>query len=126
MKNYRVTVNGNMYEVSVEEVSAGSSNTASESVNISNSAPIRPATEPKINTVSSNNGVKVTAPMPGIVLDIKVSVGQQVSKNDVVIILEAMKMENEIVSPTSGKVASINVNKSASVNSGDVLIVIEE
>jgi len=63
--------------------------------------------------------------MPGTVLDIKVNVGDSVSNGDVLMILEAMKMENEIMAPTAGKVASINVNKGASVDGGDVLIVIE-
>ncbi len=66
----------------------------------------------------------VTAPMPGNILDIKVNVGDTVSADDVVIILEAMKMENEIFAPASGKVVAINTTKGAAVNSGDCLIVI--
>ena len=66
----------------------------------------------------------VTAPMPGNILDIKVSVGDTVNADDVVIILEAMKMENEIFAPASGKVIAINTTKGASVNSGDTLLVI--
>jgi biotin carboxyl carrier protein len=69
-------------------------------------------------------GQSVEAPMPGTILDIKVSEGDTVANGDVLLILEAMKMENEIMSPAAGKVVSINVNKGASVNSGDVLIVI--
>ena len=66
----------------------------------------------------------VTAPMPGNILDIKVNVGDTVNADDVVIILEAMKMENEIFAPASGKVIAINTTKGASVNSGDCLLVI--
>jgi biotin carboxyl carrier protein len=63
--------------------------------------------------------------MPGTVLDIKVNVGDSVSANQVVIILEAMKMENEIVTPNGGKVSSINVAKGDTVNSGDVMITVQ-
>jgi biotin carboxyl carrier protein len=69
---------------------------------------------------------KVTAPMPGVVLDIKVAAGERVSQNQVVILLEAMKMENEIVTPYSGTVASVNVSKGDSVNAGDTLISIAQ
>jgi biotin carboxyl carrier protein len=62
--------------------------------------------------------------MPGTILDIKVAVGDSVNAGDVLIILEAMKMENEIMAPASGKVVSVNTTKGASVNSGDVLVVI--
>ena len=62
--------------------------------------------------------------MPGTILDIKVNVGDTVTSGAVLVILEAMKMENEIMAPVAGKVVSINVNKGASVNSGDVLVVI--
>jgi biotin carboxyl carrier protein len=63
--------------------------------------------------------------MPGTVLSIKVAVGDTVNSGDVLMILEAMKMENEIMAPAAGKVAAISVAEGASVNGGDVLIVIE-
>ncbi|MDO4349584.1 MAG: biotin/lipoyl-containing protein, partial [Eubacteriales bacterium] len=69
-------------------------------------------------------GEKVTAPMPGTVLDVKVSQGASVKKGDILLILEAMKMENEIMAPCDGTVKQVVVNKGASVNSGDALIVI--
>lgn len=127
MKNFRVTVNGNTYDVSVEELGASAGAVSSASAV---SAPIQatPKAAPASAPVPSGSegNVKVTAPMPGTVLDIKVSVGDNVKENSVVIILEAMKMENEIVTPSAGKVASVNVTKGASVNSGDVLITITE
>ena len=64
----------------------------------------------------------MTAPMPGTVLDVKVSVGQAVQAGETVVVLEAMKMENEIVAPQDGTVASINVHKGDTVNSGDTLV----
>ena len=67
-------------------------------------------------------GEKVCAPMPGNILDVKVKAGASVKAGDVLVILEAMKMENEIVAPQDGTVASINVNKGDTVNSGDVLV----
>ena len=66
----------------------------------------------------------MSAPMPGTILDIKVSEGDTVASGDVLLILEAMKMENEIMAPVGGKVVSVNTSKGASVNPGDVLIVI--
>ena len=66
--------------------------------------------------------MKVTAPMPGNILKVNVEVGQKVSKGDVLCILEAMKMENDIPCPQDGTVAAVNVQKGATVNSGDVLV----
>ena len=66
-------------------------------------------------------GEKITSPMPGTILDVKVAPGVAVKAGDVLVILEAMKMENEIVAPQDGTVAAVNVKKGDSVNSGDVL-----
>ena len=70
-------------------------------------------------------GEQVTSPMPGTILDVKVSQGASVKKGDVLMILEAMKMENEIMCPCDGKVASINAAKGAAVESGTLLCVIQ-
>ena len=91
MKNLTVTVNGVAYNVTVEE-----------------------------NTNAAGS-VPVNAPMPGTILDIKVKAGAAVKAGDVVMILEAMKMENEISAPQDGTIASIDVRKGDTVNSGDVL-----
>lgn len=110
MKQYKVTVNGTAYEITLEEIDAKDVKTA-------------PAAAP---VVASNNGdgESVTAPMPGNILDIKVSNGASVKKGDVLMILEAMKMENEIMAPVDGTVKSINVTKGGSVETGAVLCVI--
>ena len=113
MKSYRITVNGNTYDVQVEELGAGA---ASAPVAASAAAP----------AAQSGEGSSVTSPMPGNILDIKVNVGDKVSANQVVVVLEAMKMENDIVTPFAGTVASINVTKGQAVNSGDVLITVAE
>lgn len=127
MKNYTITVNGNVYEVSVEEGVAGVASTpvaAAPVVAPKAVAPtpqkVAPASAAPAAT-SSAGSVKINAPMPGKILGIKVNVGQTVKKGDVVIILEAMKMENEIVAPSDGTIASINVTVGANVESGEVI-----
>ena len=113
MKNYTITVNGNVYNVSVEE-GAG----AAPAVAPVAAAPVAaPAAAP-----AAAGAVKVNAPMPGKILAVKTSVGAAVKKGDVVLVLEAMKMENEIVAPQDGTVASIAVSVGASVESGEVML----
>lgn len=141
MKNYTITVNGNVYEVSVEE-NHGSMNHA-QTLFASAVKPVTPAAPiavapkiapnvapvvetvvetPKAPAVTSSVGlVKIAAPMPGKILSAKVSVGQEVKKGDVIVILEAMKMENEIVAPQDGIVATVNVSSGQSVESGVIL-----
>jgi len=124
MKKYNVVVNGNSYEVEVEEVGGVvTSAPAQKAAPAAKAAPVSKAA-PAPKAAPSEGEEVITAPMPGTVLDIKVSVGDTVSNGDVVIILEAMKMENEIISPVDGKIVSVNVSNGASVNSDDVLIVI--
>lgn len=129
MKNYKITVNGNTYDVSVEEVGAFTGAPAGYAPAPVQAQPkaAQSAPAPSAPTASGAKGSKtVTSPMPGNIFDIKVKVGDKVSANQVVIILEAMKMENEIVTEFAGTVASIEVNEGAAVNSGDVLITIAE
>jgi biotin carboxyl carrier protein len=125
MKKFNITVNGNTYEVEVEEVGgAPSAPKASKPT----PAPKKAAPAPKKKSAPAPapaGGNTITAPMPGTVLDIKVSEGDSVSNGQVLLILEAMKMENEIMAPADGTVKSINATKGASVNAGDVLIVVE-
>ncbi len=121
VRRFIVNVNGTAYDVEVEEVSGAAINTAAPAAPAAAPAPVAapaPAAAPAAGQTS------VTAPMPGNILDIKVKVGDIVKADDVVIILEAMKMENEIFAPASGKVIAINTTKGASVNSGDCLLVI--
>lgn len=117
MKNYTITVNGTPYSVTVEE---GTSAAAPAPVQAA-PAPAAPAAPAK-PTGGSEGGVKIEAPMPGNILDVKVSVGAAVSNGQVLCILEAMKMENDIVAPADGTVASININKGDSVEAGQVII----
>lgn len=120
MKNYTITVNGNVYEVSVEE-SDGRAVQAPVAT-APKAAPATPKAAPKAPAASGAAGsVKVSAPMPGKILGVKVSTGQAVKKGDVLLVLEAMKMENEIVAPSDGTVASVNVAAGQNVESGEVL-----
>ncbi|MDO4301601.1 MAG: biotin/lipoyl-containing protein [Clostridia bacterium] len=130
MKNYRITVNGNTYDVQVEELGKGMSAYTAPAVPttpapaaVSAPAPAEPAAPA---SAPAAGGTDVTSPMPGNILDIKVNVGDKVTANQVVVVLEAMKMENDIVTPAAGTVASINVTKGQAVNSGDVLITVAE
>ena len=121
MKNYRITVNGKTYEVTVEET--GASAPAAPVAPAPVKAAPAPAAPAAPAAPSAPAGAeKVTSPMPGTVLAVKVAVGQSVKKGETVILLEAMKMENEIPAPRDGVVASISVNKGSSVQAGDLLL----
>jgi biotin carboxyl carrier protein len=77
------------------------------------------------NTAGKTGSIKVNSPMPGTILDIRVNAGARIKKGQVVLILEAMKMENEIMAPQDGIITSIDTNIGASVNSGDLLFTME-
>ena len=112
MKKYRVTVNGTAYEIELEELTGAAPAPAAAA----------PAPAP---AAAPAGGEQVTSPMPGTILDVKVSQGASVKKGDVLMILEAMKMENEIMCPCDGTVASVNTTKGAAVESGSLLCVIQ-
>lgn len=121
MKKYNITVNGNTYEVFVEEADATG---ATAPVVTSTPTPVaapKPATPKAPAASGAQGGTKVAAPMPGTILDVKVAPGATVKKGDVICVLEAMKMENEIPAPADGVVASVNVQKGSSVNAGDII-----
>lgn len=136
MRKFNITVNGKTYEVDVEEVggvSAPAPRPAAAPVAAAPAPVSKPAVAPAAAPAPAPaqsaeipaGGTKINAPMPGTILDIRKNVGDSVNSGDVLLILEAMKMENDIVSPVAGKVISIHVTKGASVNSGEVMIVIE-
>ena len=120
MKAYKVTVNGNVYEITLEvidkaDIKAAPAPAAAHAPAAA-PAPAAPAAAP-----AAAGATTVSAPMPGNILKVNVSAGQAVKKGDVLMILEAMKMENEICAPADGTVASVNVNSGATVESGAVL-----
>lgn len=135
MRNYNITVNGQVYQVAVEEVATGSYVAPAAPVQpvapvpVAVAAPVQaaaPAPTPTPAPVPAQaagtaGATKVNAPMPGKILDIKVNVGDAVKKGAVLVILEAMKMENEIVAPNDGVIASINVIKNQTVEPGDLI-----
>ena len=116
MKSYTITVNGNVYDVTEEENGAVSAPAAAPKA-APKAAPAAKAA-PKAAPAGAQGAVTVSAPMPGKILGVKASVGQAVKKGEVLLILEAMKMENEIVAPEDGTVASINVAVGDSVEAG--------
>lgn len=115
MKNYRITVNGTAYDVAVEELGAGAAPAA-----VAAPAPVA-AAAPAPAAPAAAGSIEVAAPMPGKILNVKAGVGIAVKKGDVILILEAMKMENDVVAPEDGTVASINVSAGDAVEAGDVL-----
>ena len=119
MKKYNITVNGNTYEVIVEEVDSSYNRTPVYSTPV---APAAAPAAPKAPATGVAGANKVVAPMPGTILDVKVSVGQAVKKGDVICVLEAMKMENDIPAPADGIIASVNVQKGSTVAANDVLV----
>ena len=112
MKKYNVTVNGTAYEITLEAVDAS---------DVKASAP---AAAPAPAAKPAAGGETVSSPMPGTILSVNVTNGATVKKGDVLMVLEAMKMENEIMSPCDGTVTSVNVSKGAAVETGAVLCVI--
>jgi glutaconyl-CoA/methylmalonyl-CoA decarboxylase subunit gamma len=126
IKKYNITVNGNTYEVEVEEVGTSSSSQVSRPIVAQTPqpqpVPQQQKVEPAPQVSSIQGGDIVNAPMPGTINDVKVKPGDSVKKGQVLLILEAMKMENEIMAPADGVVASVNVSKGSSVSAGDVLV----
>jgi biotin carboxyl carrier protein len=111
MKKFHITVNGNAYEVEVEEIGGAAPAPAAA-----------PAAAAAAVAAAPAGGTVITCPMPGTIIDIKVAAGQAVAEGQLLVIFEAMKMENEIVAPCAGTVASINCVKGDSVDSGAVLL----
>ena len=120
MKNYTITVNGTPYNVTVEDANGSAAPVAAAPAPAAAPAST-PAPAPAAAPAAAGS-VSVDAPMPGNILDIKVSNGASVKAGDVLLILEAMKMENEIVAPQDGTVASVNVNKGDTVEAGQTLV----
>ena len=118
MKKYTITVNGVAYDVTVEEGgSVASAPKAAAAPAAAPAAALAPAAAP----AGAQGAVKVESPMPGKILAVKKNVGDAVKSGDVILVLEAMKMENDIVAPQDGTVASINVSVGDSVESGATL-----
>ena len=127
VKRFRVTVNGNQYDVVVEEIQGGEmpkseaavASLASERASAAVHAPNGQDTAP------AGKGTQVKAPLAGTILSVKVSVGSVVKRGDVLVTLEALKMENEIQAPVDGTVSYVGVSEGQNVEVGAVLVAIE-
>lgn len=116
MKSYQINVNGTVYDVTIEEISPDAVKAAPVAAPAAAPAPATAAAP-----ASVGNGEQVSAPMPGTILEVKTSNGAQVKKGDVLFILEAMKMENEIFAPCDGTVSGLNITAGTSVETGTAL-----
>lgn len=147
MRKFNVSVNGKTYEVEVEEIGSQSGSVVypvapaprAQAPKVAAAPAPKAAPEPKVKEVTpkveepvkkeaavdSAEGQTISSPMPGTILAVNVQVGDTVKRGDVLFILEAMKMENEIMADRDGKVTSVGVSKGASVNTGDLLATIE-
>mgnify|MGYP004560764941 FL=1 len=114
MKKYRVNVNGTAYEVEIEEMNGAPA-----------AAPVAAAPAAAPAPAASGTGESITSPMPGNILAVNVAAGDMVKKGQVLMVLEAMKMENEIMAPHDGKVTAVAVTKGAAVESGALLCTIQ-
>ena len=114
MKKYRVNVNGTAYEVEIEEMNGAPA-----------AAPVAAAPAAAPAPAASGAGESITSPMPGNILAVNVAAGDTVKKGQVLMVLEAMKMENEIMAPHDGKVTAVAVTKGAAVESGTLLCTIQ-
>ena len=108
MKRYNITVNGTAYDVTVEETDGSAA----------------PVAAPAAAPAGAQGGVKISAPMPGTIVDVKLAVGAKVTNGTVIAVLEAMKMENDVVASCDGTIASINVTKGQSVETGTLIATI--
>lgn len=127
MKKYNIVVNGTAYAVEVEEVGSGAVSAAPAVAPVAAApapkAAAAPAAAPAPSAAAPSAGAQtVDCPMPGTILDIKVKPGDVVKEGQTLLILEAMKMENEIAAPAAGTVDTIQVTKGAAVNAGDILV----
>lgn len=118
MKTYTITVNGTAYDVTVEENVNGAPAAAPAA---KAAAPAPKAAPAPAAPAGAAGSIEITSPMPGKILDVKASAGQAVKKGEVVLLLEAMKMENEVVAPQDGTIATINVAAGDMVEAGNVL-----
>ncbi|MGC8489471.1 MAG: biotin/lipoyl-containing protein [Clostridia bacterium] len=125
-RRFRVTVDGQVFEVELEEMgqAAGSAAAQPPAPAPTPRDPAREAADPGRRPVTHGRGGTVKAPLPGTVLDVKVTVGARVAEGQVLVILEAMKMENEIIAPQDGTVEQVAVEKGTAVSEGDTLVVL--
>lgn len=122
MKKYRVNVNGTQYDITLEVLEDDAA-MATAPVSTKAEAAPAPATPAPVAAAKVPAGAQsINAPMPGTILSVNVKAGQTVKRGDMLLILEAMKMENEIMAPCDGTVGTVNVNKGQSVKTGELML----
>ena len=130
MKMFRVVVNGSEYQVGIEELAEENTSPPVQAKAAPRAQPQAPAKIPaKAQPATPQGDITsaagtITAPMPGTILQVAVGIGDQVTKGQTLLVLEAMKMENEIMAPADGVVKELNITKGVSVNAGDILVVL--
>ncbi len=125
MKRFNITVNGKAYDVAVEEIAGGAPVAAAPAAPVPVAAPVAAPAAVPAPVAAPADATPINAPMPGTILDVKINVGDTVSEGQVVAVLEAMKMENDICTPVAGKVVAVSVKKGDTVNSNDLLVSIQ-
>ena len=129
MRRFKIVVNNNEYEVEVEErLEKSETGTEPKKISVPEKKNVEKAVEiPKtkeIKEVTTSGNKTITAPLPGSILELKVKVGDKVEKGTILLILEAMKMENEIRAPFEATISEIRVKQGESVNVGEVLVIL--
>ncbi|MEE4313450.1 MAG: biotin/lipoyl-containing protein [Desulfofustis sp.] len=127
MRRFRVVVNGSEFEVAIEEIAgagAAADVAAVAAPREVGTSPASPAARPVSRPAAASPTGAIIAQMPGTIVGVEVSSGDRVTRGQTLLILEAMKMANEVVAPADGVVAEVKVVKGASVNAGDVLVVL--
>ncbi len=122
MKKYEIEINDEIYRVAVRELAPDADMSTSQESAPTDNNPQPVQTEQATPEVGTRAGSEINAPMPGTILKINVESGQAVSKGDTLVILEAMKMENEVVTPTDGVIGEIFVKANQRVESGDLIL----
>ncbi|GBD63945.1 na(+)-transporting decarboxylase biotin carrier protein [Tetragenococcus halophilus subsp. halophilus] len=122
MNNYEVEIDGKLYRVTIEEISENERSEPKEAVQTqSQPQQSQEQTQASPAPTATSGGESVTAPMPGNIYKVQAKAGQAVKEGETVIVLEAMKMENEIVAPADGTISAINVTEGQAVEADDVL-----
>jgi biotin carboxyl carrier protein len=126
LRKFKVNVNGSFYEVEVEELGGSATTVGSQKLvaQAPVAAPVAAVAPKPVAPPVQTGGTTVLSPMPGVIKDVRVKVGDKVDPSTVVVILEAMKMENEIFAGVTGTISAVNTSKDSSVNTDDLLVTI--
>lgn len=116
-KVYKIKVNEKVYEIELEELKTVDGKIETKETKI-------PVKKENIEESVESSGAIIEAPMPGVIVDIKVKVGETIKEGDLVAIIEAMKMETELYADKGGTISAVNVGKGSQINAGDTIIIL--